>query len=143
MRCGHVAMSHVERQRPPINSCLEPRILKNRFQLRSKNKISPHKAVIQRLNSQAITYQEKSSLLAVPEGESEHADKPLHRWFNAPSLNCFQHHLRIGVPSPIARWTQVSPDLFKVVNLSVENDRIATGSRVHRLMPRRRQIKNG
>src|SRR5258708_9153108 len=96
----NVVVAHVQRKRVAVDLAIKTGMLTNGLQFRGKNKIFSYPSVIERLDAQPVTNQEQLAFLAVPEGESKHANKTPKRCIHAPAVNTFQHHLSIRMAEP-------------------------------------------
>ena len=70
-------MPHVERQRVAVDLGVEGGVRRQRLQLGTEEEGPTRPAVIERLDPQPVAHQVQRPLLAVPEGEAEHADEAL------------------------------------------------------------------
>src|SRR5258707_11858990 len=137
----NVVVAHVQRKRVAVDLAIKTGMLPNGLQFRGKNKIFSYPPVIQWLDAQPVTNQEQLAFLAVPKGESKHANKTLKCCIHAPAFNSFQHHFSIGMAAP-STGPKFRADFFKVVDFAIEHNDVSAGGRVHRLMPFRREIDN-
>ena len=84
--------------------------------------------------------------MPVPQGQRKHADGALERLLHAPGVEGRQQGLGIGMALPgrcPALLLQFLAQGQMVVDLAVENDDQTPRGRLHRLMPRRRQVDDG
>src|SRR5579875_290465 len=117
--------------------------LENGLNFRGKDQTTSIARVEEWLFADAITGKKQALMAAVPDGECEHAPKPLHNLF-APLLVAMNN--RFGVRfrmENVAARSEIGTKLLKVVYLAVKDD---PDSRIlvrHRLMTRRREIDHG
>src|SRR5258705_6919352 len=83
--------------------------------------------------------------MPIPKGKGEHARYTLQRATHAPGLDRGQKGFSVRVPSPIqfvAIRSQLVAQQAVIVDLAIEGDDVATGRRLHRLVPSSGQIEN-
>src|SRR5712692_47133 len=117
-------------------------MLANGFQFGCKYKISCGTSVIERFNSQTISYQIEFPILAIPKSNRKHADKPFYSRFHSPLFNRREHDFSVGMASPLPH-AQFSSNLLEIVNFTIENDDVAAGDGKHRLVALGREVQNG
>ena len=93
-----------------------------RFELGAKDELTVvQKGVIQGLHPEAVAYQEKSLLIAIPQRKREHAAKTMHAGF-APGLPGVDDHLRVGMRTKhVAQRLQFGHQFLKIVDFAIEN----------------------
>src|SRR3954447_6034090 len=92
-------------------------------------------AVVERLDAQAVTHQVELSLLAVPEGDAEHADEALQGGSQSPFLDGLEDDFGVrGAAEVVPEWLQFGSHGGVVVGLTVEDDDVALAGREHRLV---------
>src|SRR5271170_2156082 len=116
-----------------------------RLQLGTKDKVSAASGIVERFLSKAIAPQSQAPVVAIPYCESEHSIKPDHRLLDSPFLECREHHLGIGTPpkrTGLLSLRQLTPQVFVVIYLAIEDNDVTATRRFHGLMSCRRKIKD-
>ncbi len=117
------------------------------FEFRAEGQPVACAAVVEGLFAHAVAGQVQDAVLAVPEGEGEHAGEPGQGWFHAPGLERGQHDLGVRVPAP---GRQVGDGLFQlpaqleeVVDFAVVDEHVAARGGVHGLGSGLGQVEDG
>ena len=98
----------------------------------------------QGLDPHAVADDNQLLLLAVPDGEGEHAAQLGQTGFQTITLEQAEQHLGIGMPEKLFSLSlQFAAQIRKIIDFTVKDDDVAPIRAEHRLMPRRRQINDG
>ena len=73
--------------RAAIDLAVERGMRADRLQFGREDEVAPDPAIIKRLFAEPVADQAERALLAVPQGEGEHADRALERRLQAPALD--------------------------------------------------------
>jgi hypothetical protein len=96
---------------------------------------------VQRLLAEPIARHQERAIARVPHRQREHAAQARQRRGEAPRLDRRQDDLGVRPPAePRATGGQLGAQLAVVVDLAVEDDRVAARRRGHRLVAERRQV---
>ena len=140
---GHGAVAEEKGERPAIDLGAEIAMRAERLEFGAEEERRSGPAVIERLFSEAVAGEREAAFLPVPEGEGEHADAALDRRGEPPRFDGGEDHFGVrAAAEPVSRAGKLGAQLGEVIDLTVENDDVATARGAHRLMPGGREIED-
>src|SRR6266850_863629 len=98
-------------------------VLQQRLNFGSESDTSMVDAVVERLDTDAVTNQPQLSLFRVPQRDGKHATKLVHA-FDTPFLERMQNHFGVGMvrlPAVSAASLEFCANFGMVVNLTIED----------------------
>ena len=125
------------------------------FQLRGKEKDATCLGIVERLNTEAISGQEKTTAIRCPSsivrslrstvinGECKHAPETVQTGFTPLGIGCQNHFGVRGGVEDVAQFLQLGPNLGKVVCLAIVGDPIAPVIVGHGLVTGGGEINDG
>ncbi len=141
MRAGHVTEAQISGEAVAIDLGTPTRMREEALRLRSEEHRVCDPAVVERLLADPIADETELALGAVPQRDREHADKSRQRPLDAPSLECCEDHLGVGVAAEDrALRGKLAAQLRRIIDLAVEHDDEPAPGRNHRLVAGGREI---
>ena len=110
---------------------------------RSEEEQAGRRVVIEWLYTQPVACQKKPFLPRIPQRKSEHSGETTKARL-APLPVSLEEHFRVpGGAEAMAQFLEFAADLLEIVDFSVKDQPIACLRIMHRLVPGRREIKDG